>query len=170
MNSVSEAGFGPFFDEHYAPVVNLLTEVHGSAMIGRATARSAFASAYRFWSKIAPYDDPLEWVLHDALELARGGWKNDTAGATNPTVGDVAEAMLRFGYSDAQIRSAVELPDLSSHPPPSNDRAPSGGVTMNIALERRLVIALAWRRKVVAAVILGAVGVAIVAVEVMARR
>ena len=170
MNSVSAAGFDPFFDEHYAEVVDLLTEIYGSATIGRATARSAFASAYRFWSKIVPYDDPLEWALHDALELARGGWTNDAAGATNPTVGDVAEAMLRSGYSDAQIRSAVDLPDLPSHPPLTPGRTLPRGVEMNVAHERRLVIALAWRRRVIAAVVLGALGVVTFGVEIMARR
>lgn len=39
MNSVSEAGFGPFFDEHYAPVVNL----HDTVLIGRTSRRDTFS-------------------------------------------------------------------------------------------------------------------------------
>lgn len=67
----NSAAFDEFFDRHFVAVVATLSDVHSSPAVGLREARSAFASVYRFWRKIGPRADKLEWVFTDAIGETR---------------------------------------------------------------------------------------------------
>lgn len=169
MNAAAHAGFDPFFDDSYASVVDLLTDVFGSKTIALDEARSSFASTYRFWNKLGPHDEPLERTLTDAFARQRRRWTDHATDTTSPTVGHTAAVIRRHGFTDAQLRNIIGLPEttnLADDPQSPNDRQLSGDVNMSLEKEKRIVVSLARRRKVVANVVLAGVVVLFVAFEV----
>ncbi len=57
-----DVGFDDFYSRGYVRCVALGYVLTGSVVDGTELAQDAFATAYRRWSVIAAYDDPLAWV------------------------------------------------------------------------------------------------------------
>ena len=173
LNAGTHAGFDAFFDRSYASVVDLLTEVFDSTTVGLDQARSAFASTFRFWSKLGPHDDPLDWTLTDAFARQRRRWTADATDSRTPTVGHSAAVLRRHGFSDSQLRTITglhETTNLASEEQSSNDRHRSGDAEPNLDNEKRIVVSLARRRKVFATVVLTGMAILIVAFEFFVAR
>lgn len=60
MNAARLDCFDCFFNEHYLAILAEVADSDPSAAVHRT--RSAFASAYRFWSRVEDEDDPVGWV------------------------------------------------------------------------------------------------------------
>lgn len=172
MNTAAHAAFDSFFDDSYASVVDLLTDVFGSTTIALDEARSSFASTYRFWNKLGPHDDPLEWTLTDAFARRRRRWTDHATDTTRPTVGHAAAVICRHGFTDAQLRNIIGLPETANLAidSPVSARGHSSIAAPGLVDEKRLVIALARRRTMVATVVLTVMAALFVAFEISVAR
>jgi hypothetical protein len=172
MNAAAHAGFDSFFDDNYLLVVDLLTEVFDSTPVALEEARSSFASAYRFWKKIGPHDDPLEWIVKDALARLRHRWADDDADTVNPTLAHATFVIRRHGFTDAQLRNIIGLAETGEldADPLASTRVPSETAAPGLVAEKRFVIGLARRRRLVATVVLGGVFLFLAAFETFIGR
>lgn len=172
VNAAARARFDSFFNDSYASVVDLLTDVFGSTTIALDEARSSVASTYRFWNKLGPRDDPLEWTLTDAFARQRRRWADHATDATSPTVGHSAAVIRRHGFTDAQLRNIIGLPETTNlaTDSPVSARGPSGIAAPGLVDEKRIVVALARRRTMVATVVLTGMAVLFVAFEIFIAR
>lgn len=172
MNTAAHAAFDSFFDDSYASVVDLLTDVYGSTTIALDEARSSFASTYRFWSKLGPHDDPLEWTLTDAFAEQRRRWTGHATDSSSPTIGHAAAVICGHGFTDAQLRHIIGLPETVTLAidSPASARGQSGIAAPRLVDEKRLVVALARRRSIVATVVLTVMAALFVAFEIFIAR
>ncbi|MGE0307412.1 MAG: hypothetical protein AB7N61_20625 [Acidimicrobiia bacterium] len=173
MNASAHAGFDAFYNESYALVVDLLADVFDSTTIALDEARSSFASTYRFWNKIGPRDDPLEWTLTDAFSRQRRRWTDHSNDTTGPTVGHSATVLRRHGFTDAQLRNFIgpsESVNLTDDPHWPTEHPVDLDVNLRLETEKRIVVSLARRRKVVAAAVLASMVAIYVAIEIFIAR
>jgi RNA polymerase sigma-70 factor, ECF subfamily len=55
------------FEQNYAPLVQMLKLIAGSQTQAEDAVQDAFVQAYRHWSKISGYDDPVAWLRRVAM-------------------------------------------------------------------------------------------------------
>ena len=63
--------FDALFVRHFPGLVRALTAISGDRETAADCVQEAFVRAHSRWDKLVDYDDPVGWVRHVALNLAR---------------------------------------------------------------------------------------------------
>lgn len=80
--------FTDFYDRHYRSVLALARAAAGSWSDAEDLTQEAFSAAFRNWSKVAGYDEPLAFVRRVVMNRSVSRWRK---------LGNEARALARLG-------------------------------------------------------------------------
>lgn len=69
--AVDPHDFDALFVRHFPGLVRAITAISGDRETAADCVQEAFVRAHKRWDKLVDYDDPVGWVRHVALNLAR---------------------------------------------------------------------------------------------------
>ena len=78
--AIDARDFDALFVAHFPGLVRALTAISGDRETAADCVQEAFVRAHGRWDKLVDYDDPIGWVRHVALNLARDSRRRDTRG------------------------------------------------------------------------------------------
>src|SRR5688572_8482491 len=67
--------FGGFYAAHYGDTVAMAYTYTADLGDAQDIAQEAFVRAWRRWTQVSRYDNPVAWVRHVAVNLARSRWR-----------------------------------------------------------------------------------------------
>ncbi|MBB5873076.1 RNA polymerase sigma-70 factor (sigma-E family) [Allocatelliglobosispora scoriae] len=68
--------FDTFYSAHFADTVALTYAYTGDLAGAQDLTQEAFSRAWQRWASVSTYDQPVAWVRHVALNLARSRWRH----------------------------------------------------------------------------------------------
>lgn len=94
--------FEAVFVRHFGGLVRALTVVCGDRETAADCVQEAFARAHERWARLEHYEDPVGWIRHVAINLARDHYRRDRRGRV---------AQQRLAASEGERVAENELPD-----------------------------------------------------------